>query len=280
MDKLLIIDGSNLLFQMFFGMPSRIINQNGKAIHGTLGFVGALIKIIKMTTPTHIIVIFDGENENKRKDLFSDYKSNRIDYSQIADEYNPYSQIEDIYSALTYMNIKHIETSEFEADDVIASYTHKHEKNMKIIISSFDSDFFQLINKNVNILRYRGEKTVICNSDYISQKYGILPCQYADFKALTGDKADNIKGAEHIGIKTASALINQFGNLDCIIKNAEYIKKPSIKSSILQNSDRLKLNHKLIKLNDEAAASFDIDELKYTYDGIITTQVLKEIGLK
>ena len=67
--KLLIVDGSNLLFQMFFGMPSRIINKDGKAIQGTLGFVGALLKIIRMTAPTHAAVLFDGERENERKEL-------------------------------------------------------------------------------------------------------------------------------------------------------------------------------------------------------------------
>ena len=66
MDKLLIVDGHNLLFQMFYGMPSRIINGQGKAINGVLGFVGALLKIIKIVSPTHIIVLFDGEHENSR----------------------------------------------------------------------------------------------------------------------------------------------------------------------------------------------------------------------
>ena len=48
MNRLLIIDGSNLLFQMFFGMPARIVNEKGKPIQGTLGFVGALLKINRM----------------------------------------------------------------------------------------------------------------------------------------------------------------------------------------------------------------------------------------
>ncbi|MCH5255604.1 MAG: flap endonuclease, partial [Lachnospiraceae bacterium] len=66
MKKLLLVDGSNLLFQMFFGMPARIVNEQGKAIQGTLGFVGALLKIIRRISPTHIAVLFDGEHENDR----------------------------------------------------------------------------------------------------------------------------------------------------------------------------------------------------------------------
>ena len=78
-NRLLIIDGHNLLFQMFFGMPSRIVNKDGKAIQGILGFVGALIKLIKMVEPTHVAVLFDGEHENPRAELLDDYKANLID---------------------------------------------------------------------------------------------------------------------------------------------------------------------------------------------------------
>lgn len=279
MEKLLIIDGSNLLFQMFYGMPSRIVNKDGKAIQGTLGFVGALIKIIKMISPTHLVVLFDGEHENKRTELLDVYKSNRIDYSEVEEENNPFSQINDVYSTLSFIGIRYIETTDFETDDVISSYVHTYG-DMHIVISSFDSDFFQLIGDNVKVLRYRGAKTVICDTRYIKDKYGILPFQYADFKSLTGDTADNIKGAERIGPKTASALINQFGCLEDIVANAECITKPSVKESVIKNIDRLRLNYKLIKLDDRAIIPFDLSELKYEYNGITTSEVLKGIGLQ
>ena len=86
MNKLLLVDGSNLLFQMFFGMPARIVNEQGKAIQGTLGFVGALLKIIRMTSPTHIAVLFDGECENNRSTLNPEYKANRIDYNEVSED--------------------------------------------------------------------------------------------------------------------------------------------------------------------------------------------------
>ena len=109
MNRLLIVDGSNLLFQMFFGMPSRITNSEGKAIQGTLGFVGALLKIIHRTEPTHIAVLFDGEHENERSALDSEYKANRVDYSETPEEETPFSQLPDVYAALDYLGIKHTE---------------------------------------------------------------------------------------------------------------------------------------------------------------------------
>lgn len=280
MDKLLLVDGSNLLFQMFFGMPARIINSKGKAIQGTLGFVGALLKIIRKIEPTHIIAIFDGEHENSRCEIDAEYKANRIDYGAVKEEENPFSQLSDIYQALTYLGIKYIETTDCEADDMIASYTLSHQDDMNVVISSFDSDFFQLISERVSVLRYRGEKTVVCTPQFLMEKYGIYPEQYADFKSLVGDAADNIKGVEKIGAKTAASLLRTFGTLEHIIENAEKIDRPSIKKSIIENTDRLRKNHALIKLNHSQSLPYDKCELMFEDIGQTTTEVLRGIGLK
>ena len=280
MDKLLLVDGSNLLFQMFFGMPARIVGSEGKAIQGTLGFVGALLKIIRMVAPTHMLVIFDGEHENSRCELDADYKANRIDYGTVSEEENPFSQLPDVYRALTYLDIKYIETTDCEADDMIASYTLSYRDDTNVVISSFDSDFFQLIGERVSVLRYRGEKTVVCTPRYLTEKFGIAPEQYADFKSLVGDTADNIRGAEKVGAKTAALLLQTFGTLENTIRNAERIDKPSIKKSILENAERLSKNYELIKLKNEQPLPYDKCELMFEDIGQTTTEVLQGVGLK
>ncbi len=279
MNRLLIVDGSNLLFQMFFGMPARIVNEQGKAIQGTLGFVGALLKIIRKTEPTHIAVFFDGEHENIRSVLDADYKANRFDYSETPEENNPFSQLPDVYAALDYLGIKRAETCSCETDDWIAGYAFTYGQENEIVISSFDSDFFQLITDNVSVLRYRGDNTVICTPEYINKKFGITPLQYADFKALTGDTSDNIKGADKVGPKTATSLLGEFGSLENILANANSIKKPSIKESIIRNSEKLRTNFKIIKLDNSAPLPFAMNELAYTFPGTNTKGVLKGICL-
>lgn len=278
--KILIVDGSNLLFQMFFGMPSRIYNEQGIGIWGVLGFVGALLKIVRQTNPTHLTVLFDGDNENKRTLINSDYKANRIDYSQARDEENPYSQLTYIYQALQYLGITYAETTNCEVDDWISSYTSLYGKDNEIVVSSFDSDFFQLISDNVSILRYRGDKSILCTPKYLREKYGIEPYQYADFKSLTGDKADNIVGADKVGTKTASVLLQEFGSLDNIIRNAETIKKQSVRESVTKNSERLLRNLELIKLDGQNDVPVGLDDMLFTYSKITTTEVLRGIGLK
>jgi len=278
--RILLVDGSNLLFQMFFGMPARIIGATGKPIQGTLGFVGALLKIIHMTNPTHVAVLFDGESHNPRTDLNEEYKANRPDYSQVEDEENPFSQLPDIYAALNYLGLAYAETKDCEADDWISGYAQTYGADCHMIISSFDSDFFQLITDRVHILRYRGDKSMICDPAYIQKKLGIHPSQYADFKSLTGDTADNIRGAYKVGAKTAASLMQEYGTLENLLSKAETIRKPSVRASILQDTDRLRINYQLIKLQGCKTLPFTLEQMEYRASGAGTTEVLRAIGLK
>jgi len=280
MDRFLIVDGSNLLFQMFFGMPARIVNGQGKAIQGTLGFVGALLRIIRQLEPTHAAVLFDGEHENARTRLDADYKANRVDYGQLPEEDSPFSQLPDVYAALDCLKIRHAETTDCEADDWIAGYARTYGREAEVVVASFDSDFFQLITDRVSVLRYRGEKTVICTPSVIREKLGIAPSQYADFKSLTCDASDNIRGVEKIGPKTAAALLHQFGDLEGILLHAAEIQKPSVRRSVTDSAERLRTNYRLICLEGTDSLPFTPREMAFIYDGATTTDVLRKIGLR
>lgn len=280
MEKLMLVDGSNLLFQMFYGMPARITNRDGKAIQGTLGFVGALLKTVRMVRPTHLAVFFDGECTNPRRELDADYKGNRPDYSQLPEEDTPFSQLPDICAALDVLNIPWQETSDCEADDWIAGYASALTEGEELVILSQDSDFFQLITPQISVLRYRGEKSVLCTPDYIREKLGISPAQYAAYKALTGDSSDNIPGVRGIGPKTAASLMNQFGSLDALLAHIPSIAKPSIRRAVEEQQDRLRKNLALIRLGSRDTLPFSPDQLAFTDSGLTTTQVLQVIGLR
>lgn len=279
MGKLLIVDGMNLLFQMFYGMPARIVDHTGKPIQGTLGFVGALLKMIHMTEPTHVAVLFDGECENTRKVLDGDYKANRPDYSQMPENETPFSQLPDIYGALELLGICYGETTDCEADDWIAGYARNLGDLMDVVIASQDSDFFQLITERVTVLRYRGRCSRFCDPYYIQEKLGIRPDRYADFKSMVGDSADNIRGAERIGVKTAAALLRQFGDLESVIQGAEKITKPSIRRSVQENASRLKKNYQLIYLGEAGELPFSLEDMEYCHRGMTTGELLRAIGL-
>ncbi len=273
MDKLLLVDGCNLLFQMFCGMPARILNSQGKAIQGTLGFTGALLKMLRMVQPTHAAVLFDGEAPNPRSALDPDYKANRLPLEE-----SPFTQLPDVYRVLDYLKIPHAEAEGWEFDDWAAAYAKNCPAD--IVIASQDSDFFQLIDDRVTVLRYRGDHSVFCDRAFLQEKYGIEAEQYADFKSLTGDTADNIRGAYKVGPKTAAQLLHQFGNLQAILERAEEISKPSIRASILESRERLKINKQLIALEGNVPLPFALEELAYIPTSLTTTQILSALGLR
>ena len=278
MYRLLIVDGHNLLFQMFFGMPSKIIGAKGQAIQGVIGFVGAVNRLMDTYNPTHLCVMFDGERENPRKDILEEYKANRIDYSEVPEEENPFSQLPLVYEALDYMGISHTETTVCETDDVIAAYSVRYGGEFEVLISSFDSDYFQLINDKVKIIRYRGKCSVLCDENYIKEKYGIPPSLYLDFKCLVGDTSDNIPGIRGIGPKTAAKLVNTFGGLDSIIERSKEIESEKIRLAIEDGVDILKRNMALISLDGNADLPFALDEIKFNNPHIRTMDVIRGIG--
>lgn len=279
MEKMLIVDGMNLLFQMFYGMPARITDRTGRPIQGVIGFVGALLKMVRMVNPQYICVVFDGQTHNPRKDLDGAYKANRPDYSQMPEEETPFSQLPAIFDALCYLGICYRETADCEADDWIAGFARRYGGDYAITVASQDSDFFQLISENVDILRYRGDCSVRCDAGWLFEKYGIRPDQYAAFKSLTGDTADNIRGVDKVGPKTAAWLLQTYDTLDGVIENAGLVTKPSIRKSLEESLDRLRKNYELICLTGCACLPFTPEQMAWQYQGQTTTQVLRAIDI-
>lgn len=279
MKRLLLVDGMNLHFQMFFGMPNKFHNENGIGIWGVIGFVGALNKLITLTDPTHIAVIFDGEGHNPRCDILEDYKANRPDYSELSEEENPFIQLPLVYKAIEAMGIPFCEVHGCECDDVIATYAKRFSEDFQVIISSFDSDYFQLVSDNVRVIRYRGLSSLVCDKEYVINRYGILPEYYADWKSLVGDTADNIKGIRGVGPKTATKLITAYGTLAEMLGNIDCIEPENLREKIKENSDILLRNYSLIKLDDAGILPFEIEELAYTNEHIKTMDVLRKIDL-
>ena len=186
---------------------TKIYNQDNVSIHGVIGFIGALLKIIKMNNPDYIVVLFDKEQEILRQNINKNYKNNRIDYNKVPTDDNPFSQLENIYIVLDELNIKHTEVEIVETDDMIASYCFHYMNEYDIVISSFDTDFYSLVNNHVKIFRYRGKKSQLIDKFFIKEKFNIDCKYFNDYKALIGDSSDNIK--ESLGTIINGYKINQ-----------------------------------------------------------------------
>ena len=121
---------------------------------------------------------------------------------------------------------------------------------------------------------------MLCGREWLREKYGIEADQYAAFKSLTGDAADNIRGIPGVGPKTAAALLRQFGSLETLLEQAQSIERAAIREAVLQNRERLRLNHLLICLRAGETLPFTKAEIAWQDPGYSSTQVLKLTGLR
>ena len=152
-------------------------------------------------------------------------------------------------------------------------------KDDRVVISSFDSDLFQLIGPRVSILRYRGEASQLWDLGYFESRFGIFPAKYPDHKALTGDASDNITGLKGVGPKTATKLLQRFSSLEDILENTDKVEKESLRQTLLENTDRLRRNYQMICLNDAYMPPFEKEQLRWSGESFTTRQVLKALEL-
>ena len=264
-ERLLLIDGHNLLFRMFYGMPDNFYSPEGVKYNALYGFVCAIDKVLRMVQPNRVFVSFDSPDCGDRRELDEDYKANRPDYSEMAPEECPFTQLPAIYAALTRMNIPYAEIHGCEADDVIASYAMQCAEDFDIIIMSTDRDYWQLVSEQVSILNYHGFDSTLVTPPTVRQKYGVEPSQFADWKCLVGDKSDNIVGVPGVGPKNAAALLAKFGSLTALMERTEEIERPAIRRAVGEARERLLLNRRLILLDGNAPLPCPTDELRLNY---------------
>ena len=101
---------------------------------------------IKIYKNRPFAVIFDSARKTFRNEIYSDYKANR---SEAPDDLAP--QFEYIRKSVTAFNLPSVELSNYEADDLIATYVERILKIGQSAIVSSDKDLMQLYKKGVRI---------------------------------------------------------------------------------------------------------------------------------
>lgn len=248
---ILLVDGHNLLFRMFYGIQNSIKNSNGIEIKGLIGFIGGIKKLALEFEPYSIVVVFDSETSRYNNEQIDEtYKANRKDYNNIEESANPFSQLPFIKLALDYLNITNFEVIDNEADDYIASVV-KTRNNENFVIVSTDTDFIQLINQNISMYVQRGKNSILYDNELVIKKYNVLPEQYVAYKSLVGDKCDNIDGVKGIGKVTATEILS-YGTIENFIEKSE---KQRLINLLLSNYSKINKNQKLILLNNNIDTS-------------------------
>ena len=261
MEKILMVDGNNLLFRSYYATAytgNFMKNSKGFPTNGLFGFANMMNKIIEEEKPTSIIVAFD-KGKTFRHDKFDFYKQGRIETPDELKKQFPLAK-----EMLGYMGIKYYEIDNYEADDIIgtfASYCDQDPKYVGTIISS-DKDLLQLISDQVDIKLLKQKDYIRYNVESFKKDYGIEPINIIDLKSLMGDSSDNIPGVKGIGEKTALKLLQTYKTLDGIYENIDSIKG-SIHDKLVNDREAAYMSYYIATIEKNVPMSINMDDIKY-----------------
>ncbi|MEM9068706.1 MAG: DNA polymerase I [Myxococcota bacterium] len=243
-DRIVLVDGSALIFRAFFAIPSTFQSSQGVPTNATYGFALMFRKILAGKTPAKGAVIFDAPGKTFRDAKYPKYKAHR---PRMPAELR--TQIPWIKKVVEAHDFPTLTIEGYEADDVIGTLTKQAvEAGLEVHIVSGDKDFAQLISADVRMLDTM--KDVSYDPELVRKKWGVPPAKFVDYLALIGDKADNIPGVPGIGPKTAKALLERFGDLQTVLDSTDQLKG--------KQKERLE-DHRDDALMSKDLATIDVD---------------------
>jgi len=257
---LYLIDGHALAYRMYFaltagGSSTRWQTSKGEPTAGIYGFARELMRIIEQEKPEYIAVAFD-TGKTFRDKIFPEYKGTR---EKMPDDLVP--QIGRIREMVDAFNIPRLEMEGFEADDVLGSIARiANEQGLGVKIITGDRDLLQLVNERTTVYLAGDDQNYVTDEDVV-KKLGVRPNQVVDYKALVGDKSDNIPGVAGVGEKTAIALIEKFQTLDNIYAHMDEVEN-RWKAKLELNKEKAYLSYELAKIKTDISVKLDLGHAK------------------
>jgi DNA polymerase-1 len=259
--RLYIVDGSGFIFRAYHALPPLTRKSDGLPVGAIQGFCNMLWKLMvdmkaSPDAPTHLAVVFDQSEVTFRNQLYADYKAHR---PPPPDDLIP--QFPLVREATKAFGVPCLELPGYEADDIIAAYScHVRDRlEGEVVIVSSDKDLMQLVGDRVSMLDTM--KNVRIGRPEVFDKFGVPPEKVVDVQALCGDSVDNVPGAPGIGIKTASALITEYGDLDTLLARAGEIKQEKRRQTLIEFADQIRLSRELVKLDCDTPLPAAMDAL-------------------
>jgi len=262
MKKMLLIDGSNMMFRAYYATAhsgNLMRNSKGEPTNAVYAFTNMLLSILEEDF-THALVAFDKGKATFRHQLYEDYKAQR---KPMPDDFK--MQLSGIKEAPERLGFTVYETEALEADDIIGTLATRYAEQFDAIeIISSDRDLFQLLDDNITLrIAKRGlsvDETV--SADTVRETYGLTPEQIPDLKGLMGDSSDNIPGVPGVGEKTAIKLLSEFGTIDELLQNTNELKGKQREKIERHGKDALRWRD-LTRLKTDAQLPFSLDDLAF-----------------
>ena len=257
---LAILDGFSLAYRAFFALPPDLRTTTGQVTNAVYGFTTMLIKLLGEQKPDYVTVAFDRGRPAHRTEIMPEYKANR---NESPDDFS--SQIPLVFEVLSTLQIPVVGVDGCEADDVIATYASVAAlEGIDTLIVTGDRDAFQLIDDTTTVLYTRRgiSDTVLMDAKAVEEKYGVGPDRYAMLSALRGDPSDNIPGVPGVGEKTASKLLEQFGDLDGIFANLDKVKGKKLPAMLAEHEQAVRDGYAVTQLQRDLQVPEPVEALR------------------
>ncbi len=257
MPTLALIDGNSIAYRAFYALPEDLATKSGQVTNAVFGFTRMLIRLLKDFHPDGIAVAWDVSRQTFRTESYPEYKAQR---TKAPDHFR--SQLPLIDEVLQTLSMTQLRLEGYEADDLIATLTRNAVSDgWDVLIVTGDRDAFQLIGGPVKVVYTRRgiSDTIVADTEYVTERYGITPSQYVDYAALRGDSSDNLPGVPGVGEKTASRLIADYGDLDNLYL-AIADQTPKLRDNLAAHREQVFLNRQLMRLVDDLEMEVGVDD--------------------
>lgn len=277
MEKLILVDGSGLIYRGFYAIPPFLKSPEGVQTNAVFGFTNILLSILINQKPTYVAVAFDKKGPTFRHKEFKEYKATRVKAPR-----ELYDQIPLVKKVVEAFQMPAFEVEGFEADDILATIIKKmrDRKNLEAYVLTGDFDLFQLVSDGVSILYpMKGLKeSQVIGEKEVKELYGISPKQIPDYKGLVGDSSDNIPGVKGIGPKSAVNLLDKYETLGNIYAHLNETAQATQKK-LEEGKESAFLSRNLTILQYDVEIDFMLEKCRVkNFDLAAAKKIFAELG--
>ncbi len=286
--RILLFDGHSLAYRTFYGIPE-LTTRDGRPVNAIYGFLRVLLKTMREFPAAYAGVAFDAGGETYRHRLLPAYKATR---KEIPEELAV--QLTPLQGVLDALGIPVIAREGVEADDLLGAIARRAaDKGMTALITTSDKDFAQLVDDRILLIRPAGRRPTgeieLFDREKVIEKYGVPPERIVDYLALIGDSSDNVPGVPGVGPKTAAKLLQEFGDLDSVLANADKVRNARVRDALKAHAAAARLARELIALKletdvgkvpeDYALRGIEVDRLREILSDLEFHSILSDLDL-
>ena len=261
--KLLLIDGNSVAFRAFYALYRQLENfRNPEGLHtnAIYTFKNMLDVLLNDVKPDHVLVAFDAGKTTFRNNMYADYKGGRQKTPGELSEQLPYIQ-----ELLHDLGISTYELENYEADDIIGTFSRIGEENgFDVTIVTGDKDLTQLATEKTTVMVTKSGvmNLEVYTPEHMKEVNGVTPTEFIDMKALMGDNSDNYPGVTKVGPKKASQLVQEYGSVENLYDHIDEMKQSKLKENLLNDKDKALLGKKLATIDCQTPVTIGIDDIK------------------